>query len=236
MTDAILQFRRALPQITEQSPRRIPDTSSGLSEFWPDAGLRAFDIIVSLCAIIFLAPLFLTVAVLVFAEDRGPVLYRQERIGRNGRPFSCFKFRSMKRDADVALAELLASDPMARAEWMADQKLRHDPRITRVGAFIREWSLDELAQFFNVLRGEMSVVGPRPIVQAEIPRYGRRFAAYSSVRPGITGLWQVSGRNDVSYRRRVAMDTVYVRSRALWRDMAIVLLTVPAVLARDGSY
>jgi lipopolysaccharide/colanic/teichoic acid biosynthesis glycosyltransferase len=198
--------------------------------------LRVFDLLVALAVILFLAPLFVTVAAMIFLEDRGPVLYRQDRIGRNGRVFRCLKFRSMRLDADRVLAELLASDPEARAEWAADQKLRRDPRVTRVGAFIRQWSLDELAQFFNVLQGDMSVVGPRPIVRAEIPRYGRRFSAYCSVRPGITGLWQVSGRNDVCYRRRVAMDTLYVRSRSLSWDCAIVLLTVPAVLTRSGSY
>jgi exopolysaccharide production protein ExoY len=139
-------------------------------------------------------------------------------------------------DADARLKDLLERDPQARAEWEADHKLRNDPRITRIGHFLRKSSLDELPQFFNVLMGEMSLVGPRPIVADEIVKYGRYFANYCRVRPGITGLWQISGRNDVSYRRRVAMDIAYVRSKSLALDMSILLLTVPRVVARRGSY
>ena len=218
-------------------PARVarPEPSNG-RPWGEEAVRRSFDLTVAIAAIVFLAPLLIVVAALVFCEDRGPVFFKQERIGRDGKRFNCLKFRSMVLDADRALANLLNSDPEARAEWDADQKLRRDPRITRVGAFIRKWSLDELAQFFNVVQGHMSVVGPRPIIQEEVKRYGRYFQTYCSVRPGITGLWQVSGRNDVSYRRRVAMDTMYVRSKALWRDAAIIAMTVPAVLAQKGSY
>jgi lipopolysaccharide/colanic/teichoic acid biosynthesis glycosyltransferase len=139
-------------------------------------------------------------------------------------------------DAEQRLAALLAQDPLARAEWERDHKLRNDPRVTRLGVFLRKTSLDELPQLFNVLRGEMSLVGPRPIVDAEVAKYGRRFANYCAIKPGITGLWQVSGRNDTSYRARVAMDCVYARQRNVVMDGMIIAATVPAVLMRRGSY
>jgi lipopolysaccharide/colanic/teichoic acid biosynthesis glycosyltransferase len=139
-------------------------------------------------------------------------------------------------DSDARLRQLLAESPEARAEWERDHKLRNDPRITALGSFLRRSSLDELPQLFNVLTGEMSLVGPRPIVTAEVKRYGRRFGHYCSVRPGITGLWQVSGRNDVSYRRRVAIDTCYAQRQSLALDLRILVATIPSVLLRKGSY
>ncbi len=197
---------------------------------------RTIDIVLSISALIFLAPLLLLVALAVYIVDPGPILFGHRRLGKDGRTFRCWKFRSMVVDADARLQALLAADPQARAEWEADHKLRNDPRITRIGHFLRKSSLDELPQFFNVLMGEMSLVGPRPIVSDEVVKYGRYFANYCRVRPGITGLWQISGRNDVSYRRRVAMDVAYVRSKSLGFDMSILLLTVPRVVARRGSY
>ena len=196
---------------------------------------RALDIVLSLSALIFLAPLLLLVALLVYIVDPGPILFGHRRLGMDGRTFRCWKFRSMVVDADARLKALLASDPVARAEWEADHKLRSDPRVTRIGHFLRKSSLDELPQFFNVLMGDMSLVGPRPIVIDEIAKYGRYFDNYCRVRPGITGLWQISGRNDVSYRRRVALDVAYVRSKSLALDMRILLLTVPRVVARRGA-
>jgi len=196
---------------------------------------RAIDIVLSLSALIFLAPLLLLVALLVYIVDPGPILFGHRRLGMDGRTFRCWKFRSMVVDADARLKALLASDPVARAEWEADHKLRSDPRVTRIGHFLRKSSLDELPQFFNVLMGDMSLVGPRPIVIDEIAKYGRYFDNYCRVRPGITGLWQISGRNDVSYRRRVALDVAYVRSKSLALDMRILLLTVPRVVARRGA-
>ena len=139
-------------------------------------------------------------------------------------------------DAEERLAELLARDPIARAEWARDHKLRDDPRATPLGVFLRRSSLDELPQLFNVLQGTMSLVGPRPIVDAEIARYGKRFQHYCAVKPGITGLWQVSGRNDVSYRTRVALDCIYAKSRSPGLYLWIVVVTIPAVLLRKGSY
>jgi len=197
---------------------------------------RAFDIVIALAAIVFTAPLLIMIALGVKLHDGGSVLFGHERLGRGGRAFRCMKFRSMVVDADVRLAALLASDPQARADWARDFKLKRDPRITAFGDFLRKSSLDELPQLFNVLRGEMSIVGPRPIVRSEALRYGARFASYCHVRPGITGLWQVSGRNDTCYRRRVAMDAIYARNKSLLWDLNILLRTVPAVLLAKGSY
>jgi exopolysaccharide production protein ExoY len=197
---------------------------------------RIFDVAVALAVIAFAAPLLIAIAIAIRLQDGGPALYRQSRIGLNGRQFHCLKFRSMLVDSDAALAAHLEADPHARLEWAQTQKLRNDPRITTVGQFLRKSSLDEFPQFFNVLRGDMSIVGPRPIVAAEVSRYGRYFSHYSSVRPGVTGLWQVSGRSDVSYRRRVMMDVVYARSRSVLLDFKILLKTPVVVLLSRGSY
>lgn len=197
---------------------------------------RAVDVVIASTALVFFAPLLIVVAMLVMAQDGGPALFGHRRIGRNGRVFHCLKFRSMVVDAEVRLARHLENDPAARAEWDADHKLRDDPRVTGLGRFLRKSSLDELPQLFNVIRGEMSLVGPRPIVEAEIHRYGRYFAHYCRVRPGITGLWQVMGRNDVSYRRRVALDVTYVRRSNAYTYFVVLARTVPAVLNRHGVY
>ncbi len=201
-----------------------------------DTVIRALDMTIVSLALVFLLPLMVLVALAIFLQDGGPVLFSHRRVGRGGRPFYCLKFRSMAVGAEARLASLLASSPTARAEWARDHKLRIDPRITPLGAFLRRSSLDELPQLLNVLRGEMSVVGPRPIVDAEISRYGRRFRHYCSVKPGITGLWQVSGRNDVSYRARVAMDCLYVKAQSPVLYVWIVVATIPAVIMRKGSY
>lgn len=196
----------------------------------------AMNIVVALAALIFLLPVMVLVALAVYAQDGGPVLFAHRRIGLNGRHFYCLKFRSMAIDAEARLAALLASDPEALAEWQRDHKLRRDPRVTRLGAFLRKTSLDELPQFLNVLRGDMSIVGPRPIVEAEVAKYGRRFHAYCAVKPGITGLWQVRGRSDTSYRTRIALDCVYARRRSVVLDAYILACTLPAVLRGRGSY
>jgi len=157
------------------------------------------------------------------------------RLGRDGRSFGCLKFRSMVTDGEAVLAAHLAADPRARAEWAATHKLSNDPRITAIGQVLRKTSLDELPQLWNVLRGEMSLVGPRPIVPAEVARYGRAFQTCFAVPPGVTGLWQVSGRSDTSYAERVALDLDYASRWSLRRDIAIMLRTIPAVLAQRGS-
>jgi lipopolysaccharide/colanic/teichoic acid biosynthesis glycosyltransferase len=198
--------------------------------------IELMNVIVVVVALIFVAPLMLGVALAIFLQDGGPALFAHRRLGWGGRHFYCLKFRTMRVDAEARLAEVLARDPQARAEWDADHKLRDDPRVTRLGAFLRRTSLDELPQLFNVLRGEMSLVGPRPIVDAEIQKYGRRFHQYCAVKPGITGLWQVNGRSDTTYRARVAMDCLYAGRKSLLLDVRVLLCTIPAVLARRGSY
>jgi lipopolysaccharide/colanic/teichoic acid biosynthesis glycosyltransferase len=197
---------------------------------------RALDILIALTALWFFAPLMLVLAFAIKAQDGGPVTFGHSRIGRDGRTFKCLKFRSMVVDAETRLQNLLAADAMARAEWEVDHKLRRDPRVTRLGYMLRKSSLDELPQLINVLRGEMSIVGPRPIVAAEIARYGRSFRYYKAVKPGITGLWQTSGRSNVSYRRRVAMDVLYAKRRSAGLYLHILLKTIPAVLLSEGSY
>jgi lipopolysaccharide/colanic/teichoic acid biosynthesis glycosyltransferase len=189
-----------------------------------------------LAVLLFFLPVLLLVAAAVFLQDGGPVIFAHSRIGRNGKPFRCYKFRSMRIDAETRLAEVLAADPLARAEWARTHKLKRDPRVTPLGDFLRKSSLDELPQFLNVIRGEMSLVGPRPIVEAERAKYGRRFQSYCAVKPGITGLWQVSGRNDVSYRTRVALDTCYAKNKSLALDLYILVMTIPCVLRSRGSY
>jgi lipopolysaccharide/colanic/teichoic acid biosynthesis glycosyltransferase len=197
---------------------------------------RATDIAVAGVTILFILPLLVMISVIVWLQDGGAPIYAQERIGRGGRVFRCYKFRSMVVDSRARLERLLTESAEAREEWERDHKLRRDPRITPIGGFLRKSSLDELPQLFNVLGGTMSLVGPRPIVAAEVARYGRRIIHYYAVRPGITGLWQISGRNDVSYRRRVALDCAYVKHRSLMMDLKILTATVPMVLLRRGSY
>ena len=219
-----------------RSPIYAAATQEGGTSFWDTRITRALDVTIALVALIFFLPLMLVVAALVYATDPGPIFFAHRRIGKGGRHFRCLKFRSMAVNAEALLSDLLANDPMARAEWARDHKLKDDPRITAVGAFLRKSSLDELPQIFNVLCGDMALVGPRPIVDAEALRYGRYFAHYCSVRPGITGLWQVSGRNNVSYRRRVAFDVAYSRSRSTLFDVKILAMTVPSVVMARGSY
>ncbi len=191
---------------------------------------------ISLAAILLLLPLLLLTMLAVRITSPGPIFFAHHRLGLGGKTFPCLKFRTMVVDAQQRLQHILESDPEARAEWLRDHKLKKDPRITSIGKFLRASSIDELPQFLNVLRGEMSIVGPRPIVTGEIPRYGRYFVHYCSMRPGITGLWQVSGRNDVSYRRRVAMDVRYSQIRSFDLNFRIIVLTVPMVLLARGSY
>ena len=194
----------------------------------------AFDQVVAAVLLVLLAPLLCVLSLLVRA-DGAPAFYRHRRIGANGHAFGCIKFRTMVANADEVLQHVLASDPAAAAEWAATQKLRNDPRVTSLGRFLRRSSLDELPQLLNVLRGEMSLVGPRPIVEAEVSRYGDDIEYYYETKPGLTGLWQVSGRSDTSYARRVRLDVWYVRNWTLWHDIAILLKTIPAVFLQRGA-
>ncbi|MGW8135318.1 sugar transferase [Sphingomonas zeae] len=199
--------------------------------------LQTADKVLAFLLLILLSPLMLIIATLIALESRGgSAIYGHRRYGKDGRTFLCYKFRSMALDADARLARLLSSDPAARAEWARDHKLRHDPRVTRIGRFIRRTSLDELPQLFNILRGEMSLVGPRPIVAAEVRRYGRRFVDYCSVRPGMTGIWQISGRNDVGYRRRIAMDCLMARRMSPRLYAEVLIGTARSVMMRKGAY
>jgi Undecaprenyl-phosphate galactose phosphotransferase WbaP len=197
---------------------------------------RAIDLAVSLTALSLSLPLLLLVAIAIKCTSRGPVLFGHSRIGRNGRSFKAWKFRTMRLDAEKILREYLAANPTAKKEWELDNKLRNDPRVTRLGRRLRQFSLDELPQLWNVLKGDMSIVGPRPIVKAEIARYGDAFRLYATVKPGITGLWQVSGRNDIDYRGRVMLDQFYIRHWSPWLDVYVLAKTIVAVLLRDGAY
>lgn len=201
-----------------------------------DGLIRTFDIIFSLAVMIAVAPVFLLLVLLLQIDSRGPVFFVQQRVGRNGILFPCFKLRTMLVDSAERLEQLLKESPEARAEWDADHKLKNDPRVTKLGRVARLFSLDELPQLANILLGHMSVVGPRPIVEAEIWRYGSAFADYCLVRPGLTGLWQVSGRNDVSYDERVRLDREYARSKCLRLDLEIIARTFNVVLGARGAY
>lgn len=196
-------------------------------------GKRAFDIVAATALLVLLAPVMAVLAGLVMLDGGRPI-FAQRRIGHRGRPFRCLKFRTMVPDAEARLHAVLAADPVAADEWARDQKLAQDPRITRLGALLRRSSLDELPQLFNVLRGEMSLVGPRPVTEPELERYGLAARVYRSVRPGVTGPWQVSGRNATGYAERVALDVRYARDHGLFSDVAILLRTVGAVIALTG--
>lgn len=196
---------------------------------------RVLDTALAVVAFVGLLPFFVLVPVLVKITSRGPVFYRQNRLGRNGRIIRVWKFRSMYADADARLAAILAADPARRAEWEANFKLADDPRITPLGRFLRKTSIDEFPQLFNVFAGEMALVGPRPIVEKEVPLYGGAYATFASVEPGITGLWQASGRSGTDYARRVALDTYYVLNWSPWLDLWIMKKTVAAVLFMRGA-
>jgi exopolysaccharide production protein ExoY len=199
------------------------------------ASKRVLDVVGALILGAVFAPLILAV-MLVLQLEGGPIIYRHRRIGRDGMAFECLKFRSMVPNAERALRELLEQHSEMKAEWVRDHKLRCDPRVTRLGGFLRRTSLDELPQLWNVLRGEMSLVGPRPIVREELMRYGRCLSVYLSSKPGITGLWQVTGRNNTDYRRRVALDVYYVRKQSLLLDLYILFKTPRVVLGGGGAY
>ena len=194
----------------------------------------AIDVTVASLMLVLSSPLFLILGA-VSRLDGGPMLFAHRRVGAGGRPFDCLKFRTMVVDADRVLEAALARDAALAAEWAASRKLVNDPRVTRVGRFLRKTSLDELPQLINVLRLEMSLVGPRPIVDSEVPLYGEAIAQYYATRPGITGLWQVSGRSNTSYARRVQLDVWYVNNWTVWNDIAVLLKTIPAVLGRQGA-
>lgn len=195
-----------------------------------------FDKFFALFALLFFAPFLLIISATILIKEGRPIFFGHTRVGKNGKSFKCLKFRTMAIDAEEKLASLLETDPKAREEWDATQKLDNDPRVTCLGLFLRKTSLDELPQFLNVLKGDMAIVGPRPIVTDEARHYGKNFVDYLSIKPGVTGFWQVSGRCTVTYDERVAMDVDYINNRPFKRDLKIILKTVEVVLARDGAY
>ncbi len=196
----------------------------------------SFDFICTLIGTVIISPILLLISIWIYFDSPGPVIFKHIRIGKNGKAFGCYKFRTMCMDADKKLAELLANDTAAKAEWERDFKLKDDPRVTKVGKFLRKTSLDELPQIFNVLKGEMSLVGPRPVVEEELEKYGEYLDDYLMVRPGITGMWQVNGRSDTTYEERVHMDSWYVRNWSIWIDIMLLWRTVKSVIKCEGAY
>lgn len=199
------------------------------------ASKRAADIIIALCGIVLLAPFFV-ICYVVVGFSSGPVFFRHKRIGFNGKPFECLKFRTMAVDAQERLRRHLEANPDAAAEWIATRKLRNDPRVTAIGTILRKSSLDELPQLFNVLKGDMSIVGPRPVTEQELGRYSDAVSAYFSCRPGITGLWQVSGRSTTTFQRRVVLDSYYAHNWSMILDAKIIVATIPTVCFADTAY
>ena len=210
-------------------PQRLFHTSAAITK-------RATDLVLSLLALVILAPLFLAVALLIKLTSPGTVFYKQDRYGRNGQLFGALKFRTMGPNAEAILTEHLAKDAFLQAEWERDRKLKRDPRITSIGKWLRRFSLDELPQLINVISGQMSLVGPRPIPLRDLEKYGTGYILYSRVRPGLTGLWQVSGRNNTTYEERIAFDEYYVRNWSIWLDTYILIRTIRAVITADGAY
>lgn len=209
---------------------------SGLLDEGPQALKRFFDVLSASFLALLALPFAVLIAVAIVLETRGPVFFAQTRIGRGGRLFRLWKFRSMVADSEGVLRAYLSRQPELALEWDETHKLKEDPRVTRVGRFLRRRSLDELPQLWNVIRGDMSLIGPRPIVEEEIPKYGRDFALYQQVRPGLTGLWQVSGRSDTSYRTRVALDARYIREWTPSLDAKVVLRTIGVITGGKGAY
>jgi Undecaprenyl-phosphate galactose phosphotransferase WbaP len=223
-------------------PLRLPAGGAGFElnqhhrRLAPQVLKRLFDLSIALPIFLALTPLFLIIALLSRLSSPGPIFYGQKRVGRNGKEFMAWKFRTMVPDADRVLEEHLVASPELRAEWEVNRKLKFDPRVTPVGRILRKFSLDELPQLWNVVCGEMSIVGPRPVVRGEADKYGRRFALYERVLPGITGLWQISGRNNTTYEERVRLDEYYVRHWSPLLDCYILLRTVKTVVFAEGAY
>jgi Undecaprenyl-phosphate galactose phosphotransferase WbaP len=221
--------------VFDWSPEITEDIQSfqGSSQPWMK---RMFDVIFSTVALFCAVPIFVVLAILIKLDSPGPVFYASRRIGGGGRVFNCYKVRTMVSNADEILESHLFKHPKHHHEWLSTQKLKEDPRVTTLGRILRNSSLDELPQLWNVLRGEMSIVGPRPIVASEISKYGAIFKLYRQVLPGITGLWQVSGRSDTSYRERVMLDAEYITNWNMFMDIRILVKTIVVVFRRQGAY
>ncbi len=199
---------------------------------------RAFDILFSLACLVLGFPIFLMIGLLIYLSSPGPIIYSHERIGRGGKPFRCYKFRTMHSDADQNLQDVFSANPELRLQWERSFKLKQDPRITPIGIYLRKSSLDELPQFWNVLKGDLSVVGPRPMVNQELKKYyGIKAYKILSIRPGLTGPWQVSGRSDIdSYEKRISLDEHYVENQSFLMDMKLISKTIPVMLFSKGAY
>lgn len=209
-----------------------------LSRIDGDFAKRLFDVLFSLSVLILFSPVYLLLTLLIAISSPGPVFYVQERVGRDHKRFDCIKFRTMVDNAEEILLDIMSNSPQIREEFEDNFKLKYDPRTTRIGKFLRLTSLDEFPQFWNVLKGDMSVVGPRPLVPEELSRYGGYIDKVLTIKPGITGLWQVSGRNDIPYSRRIQIDVYYVKFRDFWLDMWIIMKTIGVVIApkNNGAY
>jgi lipopolysaccharide/colanic/teichoic acid biosynthesis glycosyltransferase len=212
----------------------------GLSRYRLDGEFakRLFDVLFSLLVLILFFPVYLILAILIAISSPGPIFYVQERVGKDYKPFGCLKFRTMVENADEMLIDMMAKTPHLREEFEDNFKLKKDPRLTGIGKFLRLTSLDEFPQFWNVLKGDMTVVGPRPLVPEELPKYGHHMEKILKIRPGITGLWQVSGRNDIPYPLRVQMDVYYVNYRNFWLDLWIIVKTIGVIVVpkNNGAY
>ena len=219
-------------------PSRVNLRGLCLRRLNPELAKRLFDVIFSLLILVLFSPVYLLLALLIALSSKGPIFYVQERVGKNHKPFGCIKFRTMVNNADEMLLELMATSPQLQQEFEANFKLKQDPRITKIGRFLRFTSLDEFPQFWNVLKGDMSVVGPRPLVAQELPKYGSHIDKILTIRPGITGLWQVSGRNDIPYSRRVQIDLYYVNFHNFWLDLWLIVKTIGVVIMpkNNGAY
>jgi len=210
--------------------------AGGINKIHGSALKRAMDLVMAFTVLTFLSPVLLGIYALLKIFDPGPALFSQLRVGRDGRAFTVYKFRTMRVDAQERLDHLLATDPSAAAEWAEFQKLKCDPRVTMLGRILRKSSLDELPQLLNIVRGEMSVIGPRPVTSGEVHRYGADYPYYTAVRPGVLGLWQVKGRNKLTYPERIAYDVQYVKTWSIWQDIKILFMAVPVVLLGLGAY
>lgn len=220
--------------ILQQGGRR-GSSFPAVGTLWRQVAKRGMDLIVASVLLVFCTPFVVIIALLV-RLDGGPALFRHRRIGRGGRTFVCYKFRTMTMDAEAHLASILAESPRARTEWLANHKLVDDPRVTPIGRWLRRTSLDELPQLVNVLKGDMSMVGPRPVVRDELARYGVEIPQYLRARPGLTGLWQISGRSDLSYKDRVRLDGWYLRNMTLVGDLKILVRTCWIVIHGRGAH
>jgi lipopolysaccharide/colanic/teichoic acid biosynthesis glycosyltransferase len=236
--DASASMRTLAKRGNKAKPPKVQPRGLSFQGLNGEFAKRLFDIAFSLSVLILFFPIYIILALLIAVSSEGPIFYVQERVGKNYRRFKCIKFRTMVTNADEILVQIMETSPELRQEFDSTFKLKHDPRITKIGHFLRITSLDEFPQFWNVLKGDMSVVGPRPLVVEELPKYGCHIDQILTIRPGITGLWQVSGRNDIPYPQRVQIDLHYVKCRKFWLDLWIILKTIDVVIMpkNNGAY